>query len=208
MAWVGNRPRNSHLPGRPGPESEPTMIDALIKDLLKELGEDPYREGLTKTPARVAKALGYLTSGYGKTVSEVLNGAVFTEPYDEMVLVKDIEVYSLCEHHLLPFFGKAHVAYLPAGKILGLSKVARLVDMFARRLQVQERLTTQIAEALQEALQPAGVAVVIEASHFCMMMRGVEKQNSQAITSCMLGAFRDCRETREEFLHLIKTERR
>ncbi len=208
MAWVGNRPRDSHLPGRPGPESEPTMIDALIKDLLKELGEDPYREGLTKTPARVAKALGYLTSGYGKTVSEVLNGAVFTEPYDEMVLVKDIEVYSLCEHHLLPFFGKAHVAYLPAGKILGLSKVARLVDMFARRLQVQERLTTQIAEALQEALQPAGVAVVIEASHFCMMMRGVEKQNSQAITSCMLGAFRNCRETREEFLHLIKTERR
>jgi GTP cyclohydrolase I len=184
------------------------MIDALIKDLLKELGEDPYREGLTNTPARVAKALGYLTSGYGKTVSEVLNGAVFTESYDEMVVVKDIEVYSLCEHHLLPFFGKAHVAYLPAGKILGLSKVARLVEMFARRLQVQERLTTQIAEALQEALQPAGVAVVIEASHFCMMMRGVEKQNSQAITSCMLGAFRDCRETREEFLQLIRSDRR
>ena len=151
----------------------------------------------------VAEALGYLTSGYGKTVSEVLNGAIFTEPYDEMVVVKDIEVYSLCEHHLLPFFGKAHVAYLPAGKILGLSKVARLVDMFARRLQVQERLTTQIAEALQEALQPAGVAVVIQASHFCMMMRGVEKQSSQAVTSCMLGQFKTDARTRSEFLSLI-----
>jgi GTP cyclohydrolase I len=180
------------------------MIEQLIKDLLKELGEDPYREGLDKTPERVANSFGYLTSGYGKTAAEVLNGAIFTEPYDEMVVVKDIEVYSLCEHHLLPFFGKAHIAYLPAGKIVGLSKLARLVDMFARRLQVQERLTTQIAEALQEALQPAGVGVVIEASHFCMMMRGVEKQNSQAITSCMLGAFRDCRGTREEFLHLIR----
>jgi GTP cyclohydrolase I len=179
------------------------MIEQLIQDLLKELGEDPFREGLDKTPERVAESLGYLTSGYGKTVAGVLNGAVFTEPYDEMVVVKDIEVYSLCEHHLLPFFGKAHIAYLPAGKIVGLSKLARLVEMFARRLQVQERLTTQIAEALQEALQPAGVGVVIEAAHFCMMMRGVEKQNSQAITSCMLGAFRDCRETREEFLHLI-----
>jgi GTP cyclohydrolase I len=184
------------------------MMEGLIRDLLKELGEDPYREGLAKTPERVAKALGFLTSGYGKTVADVLNGAVFSEPYDEMVVVKDIDVYSLCEHHLLPFFGKAHVAYLPAGRILGLSKIARLVDMFARRLQVQERLTTQIAEALQEAVQPAGVAVVIEACHFCMMMRGVEKQNSQAVTSCMLGAFRDCKETREEFLQLIKAERR
>ncbi|MBI4839980.1 MAG: GTP cyclohydrolase I FolE [candidate division NC10 bacterium] len=177
------------------------MIERLVKDLLKE--QDPYREGLTKTPERVAKAFSYLTSGYAQTVAEVLNGAVFTEPYDEMVVVKDIELYSLCEHHLLPFFGKAHIAYLPAGKIVGLSKLARLVDMFARRLQVQERLTTQIAEALQEALQPAGVAVVIEAYHFCMMMRGVEKQNSQAITSCMLGAFRDSKATREEFLRLI-----
>ena len=184
------------------------MIEQLVRDLLKELGEDPYREGLTKTPERVASALGYLTSGYGTTVSEVLNDAVFSEPYDEMVVVKDIELYSMCEHHLLPFFGKAHIAYLPAGKIVGLSKLARLVDMFARRLQIQERLTTQIAEALQAALQPAGVAVVIEAFHFCMMMRGVEKQNSQAITSCMLGAFRDCRETREEFLQLIKPQRR
>ncbi len=184
------------------------MIDQLVKDLLKELGEDPYRDGLKKTPERVSEALRYLTSGYAQTVPEVLNGAVFTESYDEMVVVKDIELYSLCEHHLLPFFGKAHIAYMPAGRIVGLSKLARLVDMFARRLQVQERLTTQIAEALQEALQPAGVAVVIEAFHFCMMMRGVEKQNSQAITSCMLGSFRDCKETREEFLQLIKPGRR
>jgi GTP cyclohydrolase I len=183
------------------------MIEDLVKDLLKEIGEDPYREGLAKTPERVAKALQFLTSGYGKTIDETLNDAVFTESYDEIVVVKDIELYSLCEHHLLPFFGKVHIAYLPAGKIVGLSKLARLVEMFARRLQVQERLTTQIAEALQRALEPAGVAVVIEAYHFCMMMRGVEKQNSQAITSCMLGAFRTCRETREEFLQLIHAHR-
>ena len=183
------------------------MIQPLIVDLLKELGEDPSREGLLKTPERVAGAYQYLTSGYHRTVEEVLNEAIFTEQYDEMVVVKDIEVYSLCEHHLLPFFGKAHIAYLPAGKIVGLSKLARLVDMFARRLQVQERLTTQIAEALRDALQPAGVAVVVEAAHFCMMMRGVEKQNSRAITSCMLGAFRDSRMTREEFLQLIHSHR-
>ncbi len=183
------------------------MIQPLIVDLLKELGEDPYREGLRKTPERVASAYAYLTSGYQRTVEEVLNDAIFTENYDEMVVVKDIEVYSLCEHHLLPFYGKAHIAYLPAGKIVGLSKLARLVDMFARRLQVQERLTTQIAGALQDALQPAGVAVVIEAHHFCMMMRGVEKQNSKALTSCMLGAFRDSRMTREEFLQLIHSHR-
>jgi GTP cyclohydrolase I len=183
------------------------MIQPLIVELLKDLGEDPTREGLRKTPERVASAYDYLTSGYRHTVAEILNEAIFTEPYDEMVVVKDIEVYSLCEHHLLPFFGKAHIAYLPAGKIVGLSKLARLVDMFARRLQVQERLTTQIAEALQEALQPAGVAVVVEAAHFCMMMRGVEKQNSKAITSCMLGAFRDSRMTREEFLQLIHSHR-
>jgi GTP cyclohydrolase I len=183
------------------------MIEPLIHGLLKELGEDPAREGLVKTPERVATAMRYLTSGYGQTVHEVLNEAVFTETYDEMVVVKDIELYSLCEHHLLPFFGKAHVAYLPAGKIVGLSKIARLVDVFARRLQVQERLTTQIADALNEALQPAGVAVVIEAFHFCMMMRGVEKQNSKAITSCMRGAFRDSRMTREEFLQLIHSHR-
>ncbi|MBP2670074.1 MAG: folE [candidate division NC10 bacterium] len=183
------------------------MIQPLIVDLLKELGEDPHREGLRKTPERVAGAYAYLTSGYQRTVDEILNDAIFTEDYDEMVVVKDIEVYSLCEHHLLPFYGKAHIAYLPAGKIVGLSKLARLVDMFARRLQVQERLTTQVAEALQNALQPAGVAVVIEAHHFCMMMRGVEKQNSKAITSCMLGAFRDSRMTREEFLQLIHSHR-
>jgi len=190
-----------------GPESERDMIEPLVVDLLKELGEDPYREGLLKTPERVASAYRYLTSGYQQTVEEVLNEAIFTEQYDEMVVVKDIEVYSLCEHHLLPFFGKAHIAYLPAGKIVGLSKLARVVDMFARRLQVQERLTTQIAEALRDTLQPAGVAVVVEARHFCMMMRGVEKQNSQAITSCMLGAFRDSRMTREEFLQLIHSHR-
>jgi GTP cyclohydrolase IA len=183
------------------------MIQDLVKDLLKELGEDPYREGLAKTPERVAKALQFLTSGYDKSVAEVLHGAVFTETYDEMVVVKDIELYSMCEHHMLPFFGKVHIAYMPAGKIVGLSKLARVVEMFARRLQVQERLTTQIAEAIQEAIQPAGVAVVIEAYHFCMMMRGVEKQNSKAITSCMLGAFRTCRETREEFLQLIHAHR-
>jgi GTP cyclohydrolase I len=196
----------AHETGR-RPESESDMIQPLIVDLLKELGEDPYREGLQKTPERVASAYAYLTSGYQRTVDEVLNDAIFTEDYDEMVVVKDIEVYSLCEHHLLPFYGKAHIAYLPAGKIVGLSKLARLVDMFARRLQVQERLTTQVAEALQNALQPAGVAVVIEAHHFCMMMRGVEKQNSKAITSCMLGAFRDSRMTREEFLQLIHSHR-
>jgi GTP cyclohydrolase I len=183
------------------------MIEPLIHAMLKELGEDPAREGLVKTPERVAKAMRYLTSGYGQTAQEVLNEAIFTENYDEMVVVKDIELYSLCEHHLLPFFGKAHVAYLPAGKILGLSKIARVVDVFARRLQVQERLTTQIADALNEALQPTGVAVVIEAFHFCMMMRGVEKQNSKAITSCMRGAFRDSRMTREEFLQLLHSHR-
>jgi GTP cyclohydrolase I len=180
-----------------------SRAEHLVNDLLKELGEDPHREGLIKTPERVAQALATLTSGYHQSAAALLNGAIFNEPYDEMVVVKDIEVYSLCEHHLLPFVGKAHVAYMPAGRIIGLSKIPRLVDMFARRLQVQERLTTQIAEALQEALHPAGVAVVIEASHFCMMMRGVEKQNSQTITSCMLGAFRDSRETRQEFLQLV-----
>ncbi len=187
----------------PRPEGGSRRAEHLVSDLLKELGEDPHREGLVKTPERVAKALATLTSGYQQSAAEILNGAIFNEPYDEMVVVKDIEVYSLCEHHLLPFVGKAHVAYMPAGRIIGLSKIPRLVDMFARRLQVQERLTTQIAEALHDALHPAGVAVVIEASHFCMMMRGVEKQNSQTITSCMLGAFRDSRETRQEFLQLV-----
>ncbi len=177
----------------------------LIERLLRELGEDPRREGLEKTPERVAEMLKFLTSGYDRDVKDVLNGAVFTEDkYDEMVVVKDIDCYSLCEHHLLPFFGKAHVAYIPDRKILGLSKLARLVEMFSRRLQVQERLTTQIAQAIQDALLPKGVGVVIEAIHLCMLMRGVEKQNSKAVTSAMLGAFRNRPMTRGEFMELIK----
>ncbi len=176
----------------------------LIAKLLKEIGEDPRREGLERTPERVEEALRYLTSGYGQSVAEVLNGAIFVEEYDEMVIVKDIDLFSLCEHHLLPFIGKCHIAYLPNKQILGLSKLARLVEMFSRRLQVQERLTTQIAQTLSEAIQPKGVAVVIEALHLCMVMRGVEKQNSKAVTSAMLGAFRERPETRAEFMELIK----
>ena len=179
-------------------------MDELIRELLKEMGEDPSREGLEKTPGRVAKAWEYLTSGYRQDVREVLNGALFTEEYDEMVVVKDIDFYSMCEHHLLPFFGKCHIAYMPSKKIVGLSKMPRLVEVFARRLQVQERLTTQIANTLQEVLQPKGVAVVIEALHMCMLMRGVEQQNSKAVTSAMLGQFRDCPETRAEFMELIR----
>jgi len=171
----------------------------LIERLLKEIGEDPRREGLERTPERVEQTLRYLTSGYGKDASDVLNGAVFVEQYDEMVIVKDIDLFSLCEHHLLPFIGKCHIAYLPNKHILGLSKLARLVEMFSRRLQVQERLTTQIAQTLWGAVHPKGVAVVIEALHLCMVMRGVEKQNSKAVTSAMLGA-----ETRAEFMELIK----
>jgi len=181
------------------------MIERLIHDLLKEIGEDPTREGLEKTPARVAKAWEYFTSGYKQDVHEVLNEALFTEEYDEMVVVKDIDLYSLCEHHLLPFFGKCHIAYMPSRKIVGLSKLPRLVEMFSRRLQVQERLTTQIAQTLNDVLQPRGVAVVIEALHMCMLMRGVEKQNSKAVTSAMLGAFRENAETRAEFMELIRS---
>ncbi len=180
------------------------MIDDLVAQILKELGEDVRREGLGRTPERVAKALRFLTSGYEKDVKDVLNDALFVEDYDEIVLVKDIDVFSLCEHHLLPFVGKCHVAYLPGKKIIGLSKIPRLVEMFSRRLQVQERLTSQIAHTLQEVLQPRGVAVVIEATHLCMVMRGVEKQNSKAVTSAMLGAFRERPETRAEFMELIK----
>ena len=182
-------------------------IAKLVAALLAELGEDAQREGLARTPERVEKALRYLTSGYEQDVHAILNDALFVENYDEMVVVKDIEVFSLCEHHLLPFLGKCHVAYMPARKIVGLSKIPRLVDMFGRRLQVQERLTTQIANTLNEALQPRGVAVVIEAVHLCMVMRGVEKQNSKAVTSAMLGAFRDRPETRAEFMELIKSSR-
>ena len=183
------------------------MIAALIEKLLSELGEDAQREGLERTPERVEKALRYLTSGYGQDLNAILNDALFVENYDEMVVVKDIDFFSLCEHHLLPFFGKAHVAYMPGRKIVGLSKIPRLVEMFSRRLQVQERLTTQIANTLDEALQPRGVAVVMEAMHLCMLMRGVEKQNSKAITSAMLGMFRERPETRAEFMELIKSSR-
>ena len=186
-----------------GGEPYNRRIEELTRGLLQEIGEDVERDGLVKTPERVAKAWGDLTSGYQMNAAEVLNGALFDVAYDEMVIVKDIEVFSLCEHHLLPFFGKAHVAYIPRNKVIGLSKMARLVDMFARRLQVQERLTRQVADAIQEAIQPAGVGVVIEARHLCMMMRGVEKQHSSAITSTMLGEFRENPTTREEFLSLV-----
>jgi GTP cyclohydrolase I len=185
--------------------SKPSNLERLVYDFLKELGEDPTREGLEKTPARVAKAYQYLTSGYGQRVEDILNDALFTEEYDEMVVVKDIDYFSMCEHHVLPFFGKAHVAYMPSRRIVGLSKIPRLVEMFSRRLQVQERLTTQIAHTINDVLQPRGVAVVIEGLHLCMLMRGVEKQNSKAVTSAMLGAFRDRPETRAEFMELIKS---
>ncbi|MFQ5847883.1 MAG: GTP cyclohydrolase I FolE [Candidatus Methylomirabilales bacterium] len=190
-----------------GEVGEEVYMQGLIRDLLKELGEDPHRAGLWQTPERMAKALRYLTSGYAQDLSEVLNGAIFAEDYDEMVLVKDIDIFSLCEHHLLPFFGKCHVAYIPRTKILGLSKVVRLVEMYSRRLQVQERLTQQIAQTLRRAVKPQGVGVVIEAYHFCMMMRGVEKQNSKAVTSAMVGVFQTKAETRNEFLQLIGTRR-
>lgn len=179
----------------------------LVKDMLVMLGEDPSREGLQRTPVRVAKSLRYLTQGYQVNVRDVLNNAIFKEPYDEMVIVKDIEIFSLCEHHLLPFYGKAHVAYIPNGKIIGLSKLPRIVDVFAKRLQVQERLTTQIAECLMEALSPKGVAVVIEALHLCMSMRGVKKSEAYTITSSMLGAFRKDARSRSEFLSLIRLKR-
>ncbi|MDO8494270.1 MAG: GTP cyclohydrolase I FolE [Deltaproteobacteria bacterium] len=179
-------------------------MENLIKGLLLEIGENPEREGLLKTPARVKKMYQDLTQGYREDPKKLINEAIYHQKYDEMIVVKDIELYSLCEHHMLPFFGKAHIAYLPDGKILGLSKVARLVDMFARRLQVQERLTVEIANVIQEELQPKGVAVVIEAKHLCMLMRGVEKQNSVAITSEMLGRFRSDPKTRDEFMDLIR----
>ena len=181
-------------------------VSEKIKVILNEIGEDPEREGLIKTPERVAKAYEFLTNGYTKDVDTVINGAIFEEKYDEMVIVKDIDFYSLCEHHMLPFFGKIHVAYIPNGKIVGLSKIPRLVDMFSRRLQVQERLTRQVADVLQEKLQPKGVAVVAEGYHMCMMMRGVQKQNSITTTSAVHGAFR-AEKTRLEFLNLISRSR-
>ena len=177
----------------------------LITRLLEAVGEDPTREGLVRTPDRVARSMEYLTSGYRTNIEDVLNGALFTVDYNEMVIVRDIDFYSLCEHHLLPFFGKCHVAYIPNGKVIGLSKVPRLVDMFSRRLQLQERMTNQIAETIRETIQPLGVAVVCEGTHLCMAMRGVEKQQSTTVTSAMLGAFRNDARTRGEFLQLIKT---
>jgi GTP cyclohydrolase I len=185
------------------PASEATTQE-LLRELLLRLGEDPDRDGLVRTPERMQKSLEFLTRGYQQDADRVLQGALFDVTYDEMVIVKDIEMFSLCEHHLLPFFGKVHVAYIPNGKVLGLSKIPRLVDIFARRLQVQERLTVQIAETIQSAIQPQGVGVVIEARHLCVMMRGVEKQHSSAVTSHMLGSFRTLQNTREEFLSLIR----
>jgi len=190
----------------------PTSLDTastqdLYRELLRRIGEDPTRDGLADTPQRVEKSMDFLTRGYGQTVTEVLHNALFDVDYDEMVIVKDIEFFSLCEHHMLPFFGKAHVAYVPNGKVIGLSKTARLVDVFARRLQVQERLTSQVANAIQEAIQPQGVAVILEAQHLCMMMRGVEKQHSSTITSAMLGVFKTQQQTRNEFLSLVRGTR-
>jgi len=178
--------------------------EELVREMLVRLGEDPDREGLSHTPARVEKAMRFLVKGYKDDPEALLRKALFTVGYDEMVIVKDIEMFSLCEHHLLPFFGKVHVAYIPNGKVIGLSKVPRLIEAFSRRLQIQERLTTQIAEAIQNAIEPQGVGVVIEARHLCMMMRGVEKQHSSAVTSSMLGSFRSEEETRTEFLSLIR----
>jgi len=191
------------------PIAEPATLTAasfeeLVKEMLVRLGEDPEREGLLRTPARVHKALEFLTRGYNEDPEAMLKNALFTVSYDEMVIVKDVEVFSLCEHHMLPFFGKVHVAYIPNGRVIGLSKIPRLIEIFSRRLQIQERLTTQIAETIQKVIQPQGVGVVIEARHLCMMMRGVEKQHSQAVTSSMLGCFREEQETRTEFLSLIR----
>jgi len=180
-------------------------LEKAYLEVIENVGEDPNRDGLKRTPERMAKAIRFLTRGYQEDPAQLLRGALFEVDYDEMVIVKDIEMFSLCEHHMLPFFGKVHVAYLPKGKVIGLSKIPRLVDMFARRLQVQERLTKQIAEAIKEAIDPIGVGVVIEARHLCMMMRGVEKQHSATVTSSMLGAFRNEQETREEFLSLIRS---
>jgi GTP cyclohydrolase I len=185
------------------PKLDEESIACMMNKILLKIGEDPAREGLIRTPERAEKALRFLTSGYQMDVESIINGALFHEQVDEMVVVRDIEFYSMCEHHLLPFFGTMHVAYLPKDKVIGLSKIPRIVDMFARRLQVQERLTQEVAKTLQEVLEPRGVGVICEARHFCMMMRGVEKQHSGTVTSAMLGAFRDQKETRDEFLSLV-----
>jgi GTP cyclohydrolase IA len=191
-----------------GNRRDAKTIACHVEEIIRIIGEDPNREGLRKTPERYEKALRFLTSGYHQNVDHLLNGATFSVAYDEMVLVKDIEFFSLCEHHLLPFFGKAHVAYLPSQKVIGLSKVARLVNMFARRLQIQERMTSQIAKAIEEKIAPQGVGVIIEARHLCMQMRGVEKQHGQAVTSAMLGEFRNNQQTRDEFLSLVRSKQR
>ena len=188
------------FPSPPAPPADP--VADHVREMLDALGEDPERQGLIRTPERVAAAMRWLTRGYGETAADVVGDALFEESHDSMIMVRDIELYSLCEHHMLPFFGRAHVAYIPNGRIVGLSKVARVVDVFARRLQVQERLTDQIADALMEILEPQGVGVVIEAAHFCMMMRGEEKQNSRTVTSALRGIFRDDSKTRVEFLRL------
>ncbi len=195
------------LLAEPKIEAGQETIAELMRKILTRLGEDPGREGLKGTPARYEKALRFLTSGYGQDPAKILNGAMFSVCYDEMVVVKDIELFSLCEHHLLPFFGKCHVAYMPTQKVVGLSKIARLVNVYSRRLQIQERLTSQIAKAIHEHISPEGVGVVIEARHLCMVMRGVEKQHSQAVTSAMLGCFKDSRQTRDEFLSLIHKQK-
>jgi len=206
-----NGPSNGHpgyraplLNDEPESESYDPAFEILIEQVLVRLGEDPAREGLANTPLRVAKSMDFLTSGYTTSVDEIINNALFADQSEEMVIVKEIEFYSLCEHHMLPFFGKAHIAYIPNGRIIGLSKLARVVDMFARRLQVQERMTNQIADLLMEVLDPLGVAVITEASHLCMMMRGVQKQNSLTVTSAMRGLFKSDRLTREEFLCLLR----
>ena len=188
-----------------GAERAQAELEKAYLQVLENIGEDPDRDGLKRTPERVAKAIQFLTRGYQEDPAQLLRRALFDVDYDEMVIVKDIEVFSLCEHHMLPFFGKVHVAYLPKGRVIGLSKIPRLVDVFARRLQVQERLTKQIADAIQDAIEPIGVGVVIEARHLCMMMRGVEKQHSATVTSSMIGAFREQQQTREEFLSLIRS---
>jgi GTP cyclohydrolase I len=191
------------IPEKAGTES----IADLVRRILIQLGEDPNREGLRRTPKRFEKALRFLTNGYRQDADKLLNGALFSVCYDEMVVVKDIEVYSLCEHHLLPFFGRCHVAYIPSKKVVGLSKIARIVNMYARRLQIQERLTSQIAAAIQDKLSPQGVGVILEARHLCMVMRGVEKQQSTATTSAMLGVFRESKQTRDEFLSLVRNRK-